>query len=101
MNIRRMKQPIDVQTAGSLFSPNRCAERHRFAYYPFGAGPRLCLGEQYAMTEMQLVLATITQTVRLDLVPGYPVVPRAMVGIRPLHPLRMMPVMHKRPELAV
>jgi cytochrome P450 len=44
------------------FDPSRFAgeaERHRFAYLPFGAGPRLCIGQHFALFEMQVVLATV------------------------------------------
>src|SRR5262249_12012214 len=77
------------------FEPARVAMRARFAYFPFGGGPRLCLGEQYAMTELQLIVATIQQRFALEVCPGRPVAPRAMLGIRPLHPLRMIPVERK------
>src|SRR5262249_37943486 len=74
------------------FEPARVAQRPRFAYFPFGGGARLCPGEQYALTEIQLILATIQQILALELCPGHPVAARAMLGIRPVHPLRMVPV---------
>ncbi|MBL9039581.1 MAG: cytochrome P450 [Archangium sp.] len=65
------------------------AERQRFSFFPFGGGARLCLGDQYALMEMQLVLATVLQRVRLDLLPGTVIAPRAMLGLRPRFPLMM------------
>jgi len=58
------------------FLPERSASRPALAYLPFGAGPRQCIGNQFALTEAQLVLATVAQHYRLRLVPGHPVRPR-------------------------
>jgi cytochrome P450 len=76
------------------FRPERTRERHRFAYFPFGGGPHLCIGETFAMTEATLVLATVAQRFRLDLAPGERVEPAPLVTMRPrdglpmhLHPL--------------
>ncbi len=65
------------------FSPERVAERHRFAYFPFGGGPRLCVGSNFAMMEMTLILATIAQRYELDLVPGHSVVMEPVITLRP------------------
>ena len=53
------------------FSPERSADRPRHVYLPFGQGPRQCIGNQFAMMEAQLVLATIAQRYRLRTLPGY------------------------------
>lgn len=71
------------------FDPERSAGRPRFAYFPFGGGPRLCIGAAFAMTEAQLVLATVAQRVELQLVPGHPVETEALVTLRPRHGVRM------------
>ena len=54
------------------FSPERTAARPRFAYIPFGAGPRICIGAAFALAEATLILATIAQRYRLRLKPGFP-----------------------------
>jgi len=55
----------------------------RYAYLPFGGGPRQCLGEGFAWMEGLLVLATLAQTWRMRLVPGPPVEPWGLVTLRP------------------
>lgn len=52
------------------FAPAPSAERHRFSYMPFLLGPRQCIGNHFAMTEMILAVAMIVQTFRFHLVPG-------------------------------
>ena len=47
------------------FTEERAAGRPRFAYYPFGGGPRLCIGDQFALTEAKLVIAAVAQRCRL------------------------------------
>ncbi len=65
------------------------ASRHRFTYFPFGAGRRQCIGESFAWMEGVLSIATIAQQWRAHLVPGQTVVPQAKITIRPKFPLRM------------
>ena len=62
----------------------------RFAYFPFGGGPRQCIGYQFAMMETVLVLATIAQRFRLRLTSTTPVVPRPAITLRPEGPVRML-----------
>jgi cytochrome P450 len=71
------------------FTPERAASRPRFAYLPFGGGPRQCLGTAFALTEAQLVLATVAQHYRLRVVPGHPVEPEPLITLRLRHGLRM------------
>jgi len=61
----------------------------RFAYFPFGGGPRQCIGNTFALMEAALCLATIAQKFRLRLVPGHPVVPLASITLRPRHGIRV------------
>jgi cytochrome P450 len=65
------------------FSPKHAAERHRFAYFPFGGGPRVCIGNQFALTEAQLVLATVLSRYQLRLLPGANIVPEPLITLRP------------------
>lgn len=65
------------------FTPERIAVRQRYAYYPFGGGVRQCMGEIFAMTEMQLIVAMVTQKFRLNIVPEYPVYREAKITLRP------------------
>lgn len=70
--------------------PERQASRPKFAYFPFGAGTRICIGEQFAWMELTLVLATIARRWRLRLVPGHPVVPQPVITLRAKHGIRMV-----------
>jgi cytochrome P450 len=68
------------------FKPQRFVEEAklpRYAYIPFGGGPRLCIGNNFALMESQLILATLAQHYRLRLVEGKPVIPQGLVTIRP------------------
>ncbi len=65
------------------FSPACLAKRPRHAYLPFGSGPRTCIGNTFAMTETQLVLATIAQQYKVSLAPGYHVELEALLTLRP------------------
>jgi cytochrome P450 len=61
----------------------------RFAYYPFGGGPRQCIGNAFALTEATLLLGTIAQRYRLTLVPGQTVSPVPTSTLRPARPIMM------------
>jgi len=65
------------------FVPARAASRHAFAYFPFGGGPRRCIGSGLATTEMQLIVATVAQRYRLAILPDAHVVPIAGLTLRP------------------
>jgi cytochrome P450 len=61
----------------------------RFAYFPFGGGPRICIGNRFAMMEAVLLLASITRRFRLELDPDCPLVPFPSITLRPAHGVRM------------
>jgi cytochrome P450 len=61
----------------------------RCAYFPFGAGPRVCIGNIFAQTEVPLLLATILQKHQLKLVPGHRVATAPSLTLRPLKGIRV------------
>jgi cytochrome P450 len=71
------------------FSPQRAAGRLHFAYFPFGGGPRQCIGNTFALMEAQLILATVAQRYTLRLVSDHKVEPEVLLTIRPRHGLPM------------
>jgi cytochrome P450 len=71
------------------FTEGRSAGRPRYAWFPFGGGPRQCIGAPFALLEMQLVVAMVAQRFRLTLVPGHPVALEPMVTLRPRHGMLM------------
>jgi cytochrome P450 len=72
------------------FSPERSKERPQYAYFPFGGGPRQCIGKFFALMEAQLILATIARRYTLRLVPGHRVKMNAVTTLRPLNGLPMI-----------
>jgi len=71
------------------FTPERCATRPRFAYFPFSGGPRLCIGNEFALMEAQILLAMIVQHYRVDVAPGHTVQTDVRVTLRPRQPMLM------------
>jgi cytochrome P450 len=65
------------------FTAEAAAARPAFAYFPFGGGPRQCIGNTFALVETQLILSAIAQRFRLDAAPGTRVVPEARITMRP------------------
>lgn len=74
------------------FSPEAAGERPRFAYFPFGGGPRLCIGKEFALFESVVVLAMAVQHFDWQIAPGADVHPLQMVTMRP----NSVPVIFKR-----
>lgn len=66
----------------------------RYAYFPFGGGPRLCIGNAFAMMEAVLLLATFARSYRLTLVPGHPIEALTAVTLRPKHGVKVR--LHRR-----
>jgi cytochrome P450 len=76
------------------FDPDRWTSGYekvlpRFAYFPFGGGPRQCIGASFAMTEARLILAAVIQRFRMELAPGQRVDPYASVTLRPKEGIQM------------
>lgn len=61
----------------------------RFAYIPFGAGPRVCIGQGFAMSEGVIALAHLLKAFRFDLADNHPVEPVQRITLRPKHGMRM------------
>ncbi len=81
---------LHLWTDPDAFNPSRflgeAPPAHRFAYMPFGAGPRICVGAQFALTEACLVLATMIQRFHVTLADPAPVLPVAVIVTQPDHP---------------
>jgi cytochrome P450 len=83
------------------FDPNRWTDSFerdlpRFAYFPFGGGPRLCIGAAFATMEATLVLAVVAQRFRFHLDPTCEVVPQPSITLRPKNGLRLRLESRKR-----
>jgi cytochrome P450 len=70
------------------FAPEHEAARHRFAYIPFGGGPRGCIGNHFAMTEALLIVAAIAPRYRIELVPGQHIRAEPLITLRPAPGMR-------------
>lgn len=68
----------------SRFEPEKVKERHKFAYLPFGGGPRLCIGKDFAMMEMLAVLALVLRRYEVKLLPDHPIDLEPLITLRPL-----------------
>jgi cytochrome P450 len=73
----------------SRFLGQRRETIDRFAYIPFGAGPRVCIGMAFATQEAVIVLANLLRAFRFDLVEGHPVMPRQRLTLRPREGMKM------------
>jgi cytochrome P450 len=71
------------------WTPERESALPRYAYFPFGAGVRKCIGESFAWTEGVLVLASLAQQWRITRVESGDVPPRALITLRPARPVGM------------
>lgn len=71
------------------FAPENMKDKHRFAYFPFGGGARQCIGNNFAIMEMQIVVAMILQKYRLTLQENYELAYNPLVTLRPKNPIMM------------
>ncbi len=81
--------PDPLRFDPARWTPEAQAARPKFAYFPFGGGTRICVGEQFAWAEGVLLLATIAQQWRLSLDPAQVVATKPLVTLRPRHGMRM------------
>jgi cytochrome P450 len=72
------------------FTPEAKQDRPKFAYFPFGGGPRVCIGERFAWMEGVLVMATIAQRWRFDLVPGQVIETHPQITLRTRYGMKMI-----------
>jgi len=71
------------------WAPEQQASRPPFAYFPFGVGPRRCIGESFAWMEGVLVIATLAQKWKMRLVPGHRVELQPSITLRPKYGMQM------------
>jgi len=71
------------------FTPERIKARPKNAYLPFGAGPRMCIGNHFAMMEMQLILASLVQKFDFRLVPNQNLEMSALITLKPKENIRL------------
>lgn len=71
------------------WNPAEKAKRPRFSYFPFGGGPRSCIGEPFAWMEGILVIATIARHWKMRIMPGHPVILQPLITLRPKYGMQM------------
>ncbi len=71
------------------WTPEKKAKLPKLAYFPFGAGARLCIGEPFAWMEGELILATLAQRWQMRLVPGHPVKLDPLITLRAKYGMQM------------
>ncbi len=79
------------------FTPEARSARAQFAYFPFGGGPRRCIGEGFAWTEAVLILAALARRWRLRLAPGAQVRTEPRITLRPSKGGMMMKAVSREP----
>jgi cytochrome P450 len=73
----------------SRFTKEEMKRRTPFTYLPFGGGPRVCIGQHYAMLQILMILSELLRTYDFQLAPGQTIEARPMVILRPKHGIRM------------
>jgi cytochrome P450 len=71
------------------FASGECESRPRFAYFPFGGGPRVCIAEPLVRVEGVVLLAALARRYTLGLCDDRPVEPMGAITLRPRHPVRI------------
>lgn len=71
------------------FLPENIKNMHRYAYFPFGGGARQCIGNNFAMMEMQIMLAQLASQFKFNLVPGFKLEIEPLVTLRPKGGLKL------------
>jgi cytochrome P450 len=71
------------------FEPGREEQKNKFAYLPFGAGPRICLGASFAMIESQIIVGTLLSQFRVRRADSAPVLPEPRVTLRTSRPVEL------------
>ena len=77
------------------FNPERFSSEHKkdivpYSYFPFSGGPRLCIGVQFAETEMQIVLHHLYKHFKFELIKNHPIELQPLVTLRPKHGIKML-----------
>ena len=81
--------PEPEQFDPGRFTAGQAASRPRHVYYPFGEGPHVCIGNNFALMEMQLILSMALQRFRLQLVPNHPIALKPEATLRPKYGMKM------------
>jgi cytochrome P450 len=93
VSINTLHHQAEFYPEPARFHPARFAadqaQPDRYTYMPFGAGSRICIGNAFAMLEMQIVLATMIQSLQLALVPGQAFEPEQLITLRPRDGLKV------------
>ncbi|MCF8275545.1 MAG: cytochrome P450 [Flavobacteriales bacterium] len=72
------------------FSKENAKGRHKFAYFPFGGGPRLCIGNNFALMEMQLIVPMLVRALKLRKSPGFEFRKEPLITMRPSPHMKMV-----------
>ena len=94
MSIYALHHHLDLWDQPEVFNPDRfdpelARERSRWHYLPFGAGPRMCIGNNFAMMEMQILLAMLVRRFDFHMVEEHPVEMRPLITLKPRHGILM------------